>query len=126
MFGIKKYSLESFDDDQRVKNLELLCTKFSYVEDQHLTTVAKEIAEQLSATEKETLTIVHTEGPVDSGHLLSKTANDFLPGDVFLSLRHHLPLMIFLSHDSNELTPVYFAQFLWFLHQSTIVFFVFS
>lgn len=76
---VKALALESnFEDEQRVRNLELLCTKFNYNDSVALDQLGLDIATQLSGVERETLEALWKNGPLDPGHLLSKTANEFL------------------------------------------------
>lgn len=76
---VRALALESdFSDEQRVQNLQLLCAKFQHASDGQLEQLGIDIATQLSGAEFDTLWAVHQNGPVDSGHLPSKTARDFL------------------------------------------------
>lgn len=76
---VKSLALESdFSDEQRVQNLQLLCAKFQHASDEQLEQLGIDIASQLTGAEFDTLWTTHQNGPIDSGHLPSKTARDFL------------------------------------------------
>lgn len=76
---VRALALESdFSGEQRVQNLQLLCAKFQHVGDEQLEQLGIDIATQLDGAEFDTLWAVHQNGPIDSGHLPSKTARDFL------------------------------------------------
>lgn len=76
--SIKRLSLESFADEPRVQNLQLLCAKFLHASDDTLEPLGLDIASQLSPEESDTLSALHNEGPLDPGHLNSKVTTDFL------------------------------------------------
>lgn len=76
---VRALALESdFSDEQRVQNLQLLCAKFQHAPDEQLEQLGIDIATQLSGAEFDTLWAIHQNGPIDAGHLPSKTARDFL------------------------------------------------
>lgn len=76
---VRALALESdFSDEQRVQNLQLLCTKFQHAADEQLEQLGIDIATQLSGAEFDTLWAIHQNGPLTAGDLPSKTARDFL------------------------------------------------